>query len=247
MPPKIALQLYTLRSLTATDFDGIIKKVAGMGYQGVEAAGFGNSTPEKAGKLFRELGLTVVGSHSGFPVGDQKNAVLDATEALDCKNVVVAAIGPDSVKDMAALKKLVDQINESVANARARGLRFAIHNHWWEYQPLEGKLAVDHMLEMMDKDVLLELDTYWIKTAGQDPAERVRMMGSRSPFLHIKDGPAKQNVPQTAIGEGVMDFTAIRKAGGANTEWWIMEADEVAGDALEAVRKSQQAMAELLK
>lgn len=247
MAPKIALQLYTVRKKTETDFEGIVRKIAAMGYQGVETAGFGNSNPEKASKLFKELGLTVVGAHSGFPVGDDKNAILDTTQVLNCNNVVVAAIGPDTTKDMDSIKKLVAKINESAANARERGLGFAIHNHWWEYLPVDGKLAVDHMLDLMDKQVLLELDTYWIKTAGQDPAARVAMMGSRSPFLHIKDGPCEKNVPQTIIGEGIMDFAAIRKAGGTNTEWWIMEADEVVGDELAAVDKSRMAMAELLK
>jgi len=35
-----------------------------------------------------------------------------------------------------------------------------------------------------------------------------------------------------------MDFTAITKAGGENTEWMIVEMDSCATDMLEAVQKS---------
>jgi sugar phosphate isomerase/epimerase len=35
----IALQLYTLRDETADDFPGTLRKVAELGYQGVEFAG----------------------------------------------------------------------------------------------------------------------------------------------------------------------------------------------------------------
>jgi hypothetical protein len=44
-----------------------------------------------------------------------------------------------------------------------------------------------------------------------------------------------------------MDFAAILKAGGTNTEWWIMEADRIDGDALEAVRQSCVFMKNMVK
>jgi sugar phosphate isomerase/epimerase len=247
MPPKIALQLYTLRDLTKDDFEGVVRKVAAMGYDGVETAGFGNSNLTAAQKLFKELGLEVAGTHVPMPLGDKKNEIIEISKAFDCKYLTVAAIGPNDVKDMVAIKDLCDRLNQSQAVANENGLTLAIHNHWWEYARLNGKLIADIMIELMDPAILFELDTYWILVGGSDPAERVHKLGTRAPLLHIKDGPGVREQPQTAIGDGIMDFDAILKAGGVNTEWWIMEADQVAGDALEAVEKSFQAMKGLLK
>ena len=39
----IALQLYTLRDLTAKNFIGTLKEVAEIGYDGVEFAGYGKN------------------------------------------------------------------------------------------------------------------------------------------------------------------------------------------------------------
>ena len=39
MPAPIALQLYTLREAAARDFEAAVRKVAGIGYLGVEPAG----------------------------------------------------------------------------------------------------------------------------------------------------------------------------------------------------------------
>jgi sugar phosphate isomerase/epimerase len=247
MAPKIALQLYTLRDLTKIDYEGIVRKVAEMGYDGVETAGFDGTSLAAAAKLFKELGLAVAGAHSPFPVGEKKNEILDISSALGCKYMVVPHIGPNDTKDMDSLKILCDRINEAQANSKARGMTLSIHNHWWEYQTLEGKLAADWMVEMIDPDVLFELDTYWIKVGGVDPVARVRQIGKRAPLLHIKDGPGNREAAQTAIGAGIMDFPAILKAGGANTEWWIMEADRVDGDALEAARQSCIYMKNLVK
>ena len=247
MAPKIALQLYTLRELTKADYEGIVRKVAAMGYEGVETAGFDGTTVPAAAKLFKELGLTVVGAHSPFPIGEQKNEVLDVSSAFGCKYMVVPHIGPNDTKDMDSIKDLCARINEASVNAKERGMTLAIHNHWWEYHILEGKLVADWMVEMIDPTVLFELDTYWIKVGGVDPAVRVAQIGKRAPIIHIKDGPGVREAAQTAIGTGIMDFPAILKAGGANTEWWIMEADRVDGDAVEAARQSCDYMRGLVK
>lgn len=247
MAPKIAVQLYTLRDLTRNDFEGTVRQVARMGYDGVETAGFEGTSVAAAAKLFKELGLTVVGAHSPFPIGAQKNEILDTSAAFGCKYMVVPHIGPKDTETLDAIKALCARINEAQANAKERGMTLAIHNHWWEYHLVEGKRAADWMLEMIDPAVLFELDTYWIKVGGADPAERVRKLGKRAPLLHIKDGPANRESAQTAVGTGTMDFKAILQAGGDNTEWWIMEADHVDGDALEAVRQSCVYMKNLVK
>ena len=94
MTPEIALQLYTLRTQAQEDFEGMVRMVAGMGYIGVEPAGFPGTTPEAAGKLFSELGLKVPSAHTGLPLGDSKNEVLEAMAAIACPRLVTGK-GPD--------------------------------------------------------------------------------------------------------------------------------------------------------
>ena len=127
-------------------------------------------------------------------------------------------------------------LNAASVAAQAAGISLGYHNHWFEYASLGGRLAADILCENLDDAVFLELDVYWIKTAGQDPAAIVRQQGKRAPLLHIKDGPAIQAEPMTAAGTGVMDFSAIAAA--ANAEWWIVELDSCATDMLQAVQQS---------
>src|SRR5215213_1547469 len=49
-PQCAALQLYTVRDLTAKDFAGTVKKVADIGYKFVELAGYGNLANAKAAR-----------------------------------------------------------------------------------------------------------------------------------------------------------------------------------------------------
>ncbi|MBN1878030.1 MAG: sugar phosphate isomerase/epimerase [Anaerolineae bacterium] len=233
----VGLQLYSVREYAQDDFEGTVRKVAAMGYAGVEPAGFPGTTPEAAGKLFKELGLVAPSAHTALPLGDQKNEVLDAMQAIGCPRII-SGKGPADFETMDKTKAACDLFNEANQVARANGMMFGIHNHWWEYQKLEDRYIYQIMLELLDPAIFFELDTYWIQTAGVDPAQIAREMGTRAPFLHIKDGPCVKSEPMTAAGDGVMNFPAIVEAGRPHTEWLIVELDRCATDMMAAVEKS---------
>lgn len=238
MTTPIALQLYTIRDLLAQDYEGTIRKVADMGYVGVETANLFNGSPASAAKLFAELGLTVSSAHSALPLGDQKQEVIDTMGALSCKHLVLPWQPPEKFKSLDGIKSICDSLNEAAAVAKANGFQLGYHNHWFEYEVLENRLPVDAMLETLDPDVFFEVDIYWVQTAGQNPVDVVRRLGSRAPFLHIKDGPCQIEAPMTALGEGGVDIPGVVAAGAGSTEWLVVELDRCATDMVEAVRKS---------
>ena len=240
MTTPIALQLYTVRDLLAQDYEGTIRKVADMGYVGVETANMFGGSPASAAKLFGELGLTVSSAHGALPLGDQKQEVIDTMAALNCKRLILAWQPPEKYKSLDGIKSICDSLNEGAAVAKANGFKLGYHNHWFEYELLEKRIPTDVMLEHLDPEVFLEVDVYWVQTAGQDPVEVVRRLGSRAPLLHVKDGPCQIEAPMTALGEGVVDIPGVVAAGTGATEWLIVELDRCATDMLEAVRKSYQ-------
>ena len=238
MTSPIALQLYTLRDQLAQDYEGTIRTVADMGYIGVETANMFGDSPASAAKLFRELGLTVTSAHSSLPLGDQKQEVIDTMGALNCKRLILPWQPLELFQSLDGIKRVCDSLNEASAIAKANGLQVGYHNHWFEFQPVENRIPVDVMLEHLDPDVFLEIDVYWVQTAGQNPVETVRRFGSRAPLLHIKDGPCEIEAPMTALGEGLVDIPGVVTAGTEATEWLIVELDRCATDMLEAVSKS---------
>jgi sugar phosphate isomerase/epimerase len=238
MASPIGLQLYSVREYAQQHgFEAAVRKVAAMGYVGVEPAGFPGATAEAAGKLFKKLGLVAPSAHTGLPLGDTKNEVLDAMRAIDCPRIITGK-GPVDFETMDKIKATCDLFNQANQVAQENGMAFGIHNHWWEYLQVEGRYVYQVMLELLDPAIFFELDTYWIKTAGVDPAQVVQEMGARAPFLHIKDGPCIKSEPMTAVGDGVVDVPAIVEAGKPHTEWLIVEIDRCATDMMEAVAKS---------
>jgi sugar phosphate isomerase/epimerase len=237
-PLPVALQLYSIREDLAKGFDAAVRKVAAMGYAGVETAMFPGTTPAAAGKLFRELGLTVVAAHSALPLGDKKNEVLDNMAALGCPRIVLAWLAPEFFEDLGKVYQATEMLNAAAEVAREHGLTVGYHNHWQEFNLVEGRPAYEHMIERLAPDVFWELDTYWAHVAEHDPAEVLRKLGPRAKLIHVKDGPGNMTDPMTAAGEGVMNWPHVLGAAEAHAEYLIVELDRCATDMMAAVQKS---------
>ena len=240
MPAPIALQLYTLRQELARDFDATIEKVAAVGYAGVETASFAGTTVSAAARKFRDLGLTVCGVHAPLPVGDRQAEVLDTMQALGCRRLVCASQPHELFQTLDGIRRVCDTLNEASAVAQAHGLSLGYHNHWFEFQRVEGRPAHQHLRGCLSPEVFFEIDAYWAQTAGADPAAILRDLGPRVPLIHLKDGPAVQGQPMLALGQGVMDIPGLLRACAGHAEWLIVELDECATDMFEAVRLSYQ-------
>ncbi len=236
--PAIAVQLYSVREALAQDFESTVRRIADMGYAGVETAGFPGTTAEKAAALFEELGLAVPSAHAPLPLGDKQTSVLETMSALGCKRLVNPAMPRDMYQDVAGVLKVCEMLNEAYQVCAANGISLGVHNHWWEFEPVDGTLPYELYLENLEPDIFFQLDTYWIRTAGLDPAKFIKELGPRAPLLHIKDGPATKEAPMVAVGQGVMDLQAIASAAAGHADWWIVELDRCASDMLTAVEVS---------
>lgn len=239
MTKPIALQLYTVRDELEKDFEGTIRKVAQMGFVGVETAGSPEGiTAVQAKALFDEVGLTVCAAHMPLPLGDDKNLLLDVMEDLACKKMVSAWLPPDEYKSVASIQKVCDTLNEAAAAAAERGITLGVHNHWWEFEEVAGTRPYKLWLENLDPAIFFELDTYWVQVGGVDPVAVLAEMGDRAKLLHIKDGPADNSQSDmTAVGTGNMDYTQIIPAASA-AEWMVVELDRCATDMMTAVQES---------
>lgn len=236
MNPNIALQLYTVREALAQDFEATIRQVAALGYPAVETAGFPGTTPKDAARLFRSLGLTVCSAHAPLPLNDKQKEALDLLDDLGVRRAVCAWFPPERFATIDTIRSVADELNEAAETFARHDITLYYHNHWFELWPVEGKTGLLHLLDHLDPRILLEIDIYWVKTGGSDPADLLRSLGRRSPLLHVKDGPGVVEAPMVALGEGVVDIPAALAA--ASADWHIVELDRCATDMFEAVGKS---------
>lgn len=249
-PATIALQLWTVREAIDQDPAGTLQRIAAIGYPAVETAFFPEGISiSQAGELVSNAGLDVCSVHCELPVDNKhKDDMLAMAEAYKCNKMIWHGWPEDPrYKTVDGTKELVDIYHECASFAQSHGLAFGLHNHWWEFETHdEGHSPYEILLDSLDKDIFFELDTYWIKVAGHNPADVVKQFANRAPFLHIKDGPAKwhpsmdadEPEAMTAVGQGTQDFSSVVQAASGNTEWMIVELDNCATDMMTAVEES---------
>ena len=243
MTSPIAIQLYSVRELMEKDFEGVIRRIAEIGYVGVETAGFPDGvSAAQASALFSDLGLTVAAGHMPLPLGEDQQKVIEMAGQLGLQRIISAYLPPEEYRDAASMMRTCARLNEAQQVTAAHGFSFGVHNHWWEFEAVDGVYPYQVWLEELDPAIFFELDTYWIQSAGIDPLEMVRLFGERAPLIHIKDGPAGSDTSASmvAAGEGAMDYAAIVSAGAEHTQWLIVELDRCATDMMVAVEKSYQ-------
>jgi sugar phosphate isomerase/epimerase len=232
--------LYTLRAQLAEDYENVVRRVADIGYAGVETAGMYGESPEYAARLFGELGMKVSSMHAPLPLLENITIAIDTAKTLSANRVVCAWLPPENFASPEAIRAACEQLNTANQILRGNNLELHYHNHWQECGAVGEKLAYQYMLDYLEPTVGFEVDVYWAKTAGVDPAQMLGEIGNRAPLLHIKDGPATMDGDMTAVGEGVVDMQAVADASKDTAEWWIVELDRCATDMMQAVAKSYQ-------
>ncbi len=236
----ISLQLYSLRAQVypaGSDLPGVLRTVAEIGYKGVEFAGLLGNDPKEITKIVKDLGLKVSSSHAGIPTPETVAQIADTELTLGNKKVI-GGLGPDDFKTMDACKAALDRFNQAADLLKPYGMEFGIHNHWWEFEKIDGRYVYEILME--DAKFFSELDVYWCAFGGAVPSEMVAKYKSKLPLLHIKDG---ELVPgehvHTAVGSGKVDMHPIINNADPNVlQWVIVELDACKTDMLDAVKES---------
>lgn len=223
----IALQLYSVREDCAKDFDAALARVAKMGFEAVEFAGYHNYSgkPEQLRKRLDDLGLKVAATHIGTDslIGDKLKATVDFHKVIGCKYLCVPGDGRFSQPD--GSKELAEIFNKAAEELKKVEMATGYHNHVHEFEKDGDKTYWELFAERTTKDVVLQQDVGWTTVAGYDPAEMIRKYPGRSQVVHCKPSMVEGDKGRAIIGEDsvkwVPVFEACRDVGG--TEWLTIE------------------------
>jgi sugar phosphate isomerase/epimerase len=256
---KIGLQLYTVRDRMKADFDGTLAKVASIGYEEVEFAGYFDHTPQQVRAAVDKNGLTAPSTHIQYDELDAKfPSVIDASKTIGMSYIVCPWIPEDLRKSPDIWKEAAEKFNRCGEQTQKAGIQFAYHNHWFEFLPVNGKLPYDTLLELCDKNLVkMEMDLCWITTAGQDPVKYFNRYPGRFPLVHVKDvktlpkitAGGSQNfgdtVDLTSVGDGIIDWKRIfAHSQTAGIKHYIVEHDRPK-DPFDSITKSYEYLKKL--
>ncbi len=222
----VGVQLWSLRADLPKDLSGTLVRLRGLGIREVEAAGLPKGmTAEVFKGVLDAANLVCHSAHMPLErLRDDAAAAVGEAKTLGCRFVVCPWIPHDKAgftADDAA--KAADVFNKASKAAKAEGLRFAYHPHGYEFLPAPGGTLFESLAKSTDPAVGFEVDIFWAKAGGVDPAALIASLHGRVPLLHVKDmkkelalPPGSSAAPEdsdVAAGLGQLDLPAIFRAG----------------------------------
>ncbi len=252
MSLPVALQLYSVRNEMEKDFEGTIKKVAALGYSGVEFAGLFGHSAEQVKSICADAGVQPVSAHVPLDelLADAAGTVAKYKE-IGCAYIVVPYLPEERRPGFAEFEKTLAEMAALGEECKKQGLQLLYHNHDFEFVKIGEKYGLDVMYDTVSADLLAtEIDTCWVNVGGENPADYVRKYTGRAPVVHLKDFVMKgKEKPQKLyaligiddgeeqaaeeafsfkpVGSGVQDMPAILEAAeAAGANWVVVEQDQ---------------------
>ena len=206
----VGVQLYTLLRPLDEDFTGTLETIAEIGYgelelagpypfspqpvkdgwramadaMGLTGSGYYGRTPEELRTLLSDLSLTAPSAHIALgTVEENLDGAIEAAQVLGHTYLVCPFLAPERRQSIDDYRRLAEVFNRAGARCQEAGIRFAYHNHCFEFGEMDGHLPYDVLLEATDPDLVqMELDLFWIAVAGFDPVDYFRALsGALSP------------------------------------------------------------------
>lgn len=234
---KAAVAMFSLKNVFPKDPVGTLRKVASLGYYGVELFNHAedscpgiyafrdlcvNMTTKEYKKIMDDLGLVTVGYQ---PVCKDPN---DASwlASIDTQKRLIdfcVEVGSESVALVCELfhstefiLKRCEMYNKFGELCNEAGIDLVYHNHWTDFIQFDGKNAFDMVLENTESHLVkLEIDVYWTLLGMEDPVKMIRKYGSRVAMAHEKDFPLaaidELNVWKTYDRNTPIDFETFHK------------------------------------
>jgi len=222
---EFAIQLYSVRDAMENDFIGILEKLGnkGMGYTGVEFAGFGGVPVDEMIKALDDNGLKAVSSHVGLDrlTGDLDNEI-EYHKKIGSEYIVCPWAEMKTKADALALAHQLTPIAEKIT---AAGIKFGYHNHAHELVIEDGEYLLDILFDNLPDGTVMELDVFWSEYAGIDSLAYMEKHKNRLEILHIKQIDKDKN--NVDLDKGVIDFQdIIGKAKLMGVKYFIMEQEK---------------------
>ena len=235
---QVALELYTVRDETVRDFAGTLRRVAQIGYSGVEFAGYGNLTAQEMSVLLAETGLLPVSTHLGLDAlqGPQLEASIRYCLDIGCSFIVLPWLA-NEWRTREGIQALAPRLNAIGQRCQEHGITFAYHNHDFEFTRVDEVYLLDYLLQATDASLVkIELDVYWVAYAGLDPVSYLHTLGNRVVLLHLKDMATDRSM--TEVGKGMLDMQQICAFAQNRGLWGIVEHDHPQIPSLESAKIS---------
>ncbi|MEO3387017.1 sugar phosphate isomerase/epimerase [Mesorhizobium sp. CAU 1741] len=211
-----SFQLYSARNFQP--WSDVLAMVAQAGYAQVEGFGGLYDNPQELRAALDRNGLTMPTGHFSLDMLENDfGAARRIAETLGIGTLICPHVAADMrPSDKAGWTAFAGRLAAVHENCRKAGLRFAWHNHDFEFVPCADGSVPQTVILDAAPDIGWEIDVAWVVRGGDDPLKWIDDYASRIVAAHVKDiarqGEALDEDGWADVGHGTMDWPAIMQA-----------------------------------
>lgn len=209
---KLGAQFYSIRDRVQTP-EGIREAFTAMkeyGYTVTQMSGIGAIEAEMLKSYVDEFNLPIVCTHINpdFLLEDTDKYIREH-KIYGCPVIGIGSMPTryrGSTEGVRTFIKDFSNVEKKISDA---GLKFAYHNHAFEFEDIGGVMGYDILIEEFPSLNFI-LDTYWVKYGGQCYLDYIKRIGAeRMSNVHFKDMLNEPKGPICPCGVGVIDFAPV--------------------------------------
>lgn len=208
---RLGAQLYSVRNHTQTPegVADVFRVMKEIGYQTVQLSAICDMDANELKKISEKYDLPICSTHTAAArILNETDTVIAEHKLFGCHEIGIGGMPPEYRGSVEGIRNFINDFTPALKKIKAAGLRFAYHNHAFEFDDLGGTNAYEILINEMP-DLYFIVDTYWLLYAGQDIMATIEKLKDRIRSVHFKDMLCE---PQGAIcpcGDGVIDFGPI--------------------------------------
>ncbi len=229
---------------TDEDFVASMKKIRDIGFESIQLSGHTKVTPSVVTETLKEYGLKCCVTHSPFDrLMNDLDALVKEHRDWGCDLIGLGCMPGNYQNTYEGFRQFAKDVNGIGDRLAACGMKFAYHNHAFEFKKVTGDTrGMDILLEEFNENVEFIPDYYWLQFAGVNVYSWLYKIKGRTSVVHFKDyriNPETNNPDFAEIGNGNMDYVRLAQItediGAKNA---AIEQDSCPGDRFDSLRMS---------
>ncbi len=222
---ELGLQLYSLRNQMAENLPAALASISDWGLEYVEGGGtlYGFTVDDFREEL-QKNGLSLVSVDTSFEeLRDNPIAAVYKARYYEAEFATFYWIPHDDSEGFTIddARKAVAVMNEAGKLLKENGVTLQYHLHGYEFAPHADGTVFDMMATGVT-DAKFQMDVYWVRQAGEDPAALLKKYPGMFTSLHLKD--RTPGAPDSSDGHADVETNVVLGQGDVGIAEVVKEA-----------------------
>ena len=183
---KVGIQAYSVMDDLNRDLEGTLRAIADAGFDCIEPCGFYDKSPEQFKALCDAVGLEICSAHIRAYEWDKPvSEIVEHYAKAGCRDIVFPCPKDLCWPGQPKFFEFIKYLDAFATEAKALGSNIHYHNHAPDILTINGKCALDTLLE--SKDIHPQFDCGWLEAAGVSAVDYIQRYSGRVKMLHLRD------------------------------------------------------------